>query len=64
MEFKEKVKYARGEMMITQEELAKQIGVSFTTINRWEAGKTEPRLIELKKFENFCNANKIALPKD
>lgn len=64
MEFSEKIKYVRGELLLTQEELAKQMKVSFATINRWELGKTKPQLVQLKRFENFCKENNVILPKD
>lgn len=64
MEFKEKIKFVRGELLLTQKELAKSMGISFATMNRWELGKTSPQLVQLKKFENFCKANNIVLPKD
>lgn len=59
MEFKEKIKFVRGELMISQEELAKRIGVSFSTVSRWELGKSVPQLVQQKKFEIFCNKYKI-----
>ena len=36
MTFAEKVKYVRGKLLLSQEDLAKQVGVSFATVNRWE----------------------------
>lgn len=36
MTFAEKVKYVRGVLLISQKELAKELGVSNVTINRWE----------------------------
>ena len=42
MEFKEKVLYVRAKLNISQMELAKELGVAFQTINRWELGKVSP----------------------
>lgn len=39
MQFKDKLKFVRAELLITQSELAKELGVSFCTINRLENGK-------------------------
>ena len=38
MTFSEKVKSARLQLFLSQEKLAKELGVSFATINRWERG--------------------------
>ena len=33
----------RAKLNLTQEQLAKRLGVSFTTVNRWEGGVTKPQ---------------------
>ena len=38
MSFAEKVKEARKQLNISQEKLAAKLGVSFSTVNRWEKG--------------------------
>ena len=45
MDFKQRIRKARIEMGYSQEQLARELGVSFATINRWENGKSEPRQI-------------------
>lgn len=59
MTFADKVKYVRAELIISQTELAKLIGVSFSTINRWETGKLGPSFLAEKKFEAFCKNKNI-----
>ena len=59
MLFADKIKFARAKLLITQKELAKQLGVSFVTISRWESGKLQPTFINEKKFEAFCSDKKI-----
>jgi predicted transcriptional regulator len=59
MTFAEKVKFVRATLLISQTQLAKMIGVSFPTINRWETGKLEPTFLNEKKFEKFCKENNI-----
>lgn len=59
MTFAEKVKFVRAKLLISQTELAKLVGVSFPTINRWESGKLEPTFLSEKKFEKFCINQKI-----
>lgn len=59
MTFAEQVKYVRATLLVSQTELAKMIGVSFPTLNRWETGKLEPNFLNRKKFESFCKSQNI-----
>jgi transcriptional regulator with XRE-family HTH domain len=60
MTFGEKVKYARKKAFLSQEAMAKELGVSFSTLNRWENGKsTEPNYAAQKAFHEFCVKNNI-----
>lgn len=59
MTFADKVKHVRATLLVSQTELAKMIGVSFPTINRWENGKLEPAFLNEKKFEAFSKKEKI-----
>jgi len=59
MTFAEKVKFVRAKLIVSQTELAKMVGVSFPTINRWETGKLEPTFLNEKKFEAFCKKKNI-----
>lgn len=43
MEFGKVVKDIRIKALLSQEAFAKEIGVSFPTVNRWEMGKAKPR---------------------
>ncbi len=54
MEFKDKVKAARAKLLLTQEQLAKALGCTMTTVNRWENGKIPPSFILEAAFNNFC----------
>lgn len=64
MTFREKVLEVRGQMLISQEQLAKELGVSFSTINRWERGHNEPSFIMIRKFDSFCAKNEIVFDED
>ena len=44
---------------MSQTEFAQLLGVSFTTINRWENGKTSPNYRALRAFEKLCKENNI-----
>lgn len=59
MTFGEKIKFARKKYFLSQVAMAKELGVSFTTINRWENGKFEPNYAAQKAFYEFCIKNNI-----
>jgi transcriptional regulator with XRE-family HTH domain len=54
MEFSEKVKTVRKIMGLSQEKLAQLLNVSFSTVNRWEQGKSLPSYTATQKFEELC----------
>ncbi|MCI5631954.1 MAG: helix-turn-helix domain-containing protein, partial [Bacilli bacterium] len=54
MTFAEKLLFVRAELNISQTQLAEQLGVAFTTINRWENSKVKPTRKAEIQFENFC----------
>jgi len=43
----------RNKMFLTQEEFAKEIGVSFATVNRWENAKFEPTMKMKRKLNDL-----------
>ena len=53
MEFSQKIKLVRNVLNISQENLAKELGVSFATINRLENGKTLPSYKTIRKGKLF-----------
>ena len=59
MEMKDKLLFIRAKMNMSQESLARVLGVSFATINRWERGHTVPSLRYQVAIENFCKENNI-----
>ena len=63
MSFGEKVKSARLQLFLSQEKLAKELGVSFATINRWERGLCEPNYDGKKAFHDFCEKNHVNFDK-
>ncbi len=48
----------------SQEQLARELDVSFATINRWENGKTEPSRLALDKFEDFCRESGVCFSEE
>jgi len=49
-EFADKLKYCRNRKGWTQEQLARNIGVSLNTVQRWESGKTHPSPLAMEKL--------------
>lgn len=59
MAFSEDIKKIRRKAFLTQEEFAKKLGVSYTTVNRWETGKARPNLKTMKLIDSYCKENNI-----
>lgn len=59
MEFKDKVKYVRKKLYLSQEMMAKELGVAFATVNRWESGRCHPNYRAQKAFAEFCKTNAV-----
>ena len=59
MEFKDKVKFIRKKLYMSQEMLAKELGVAFATVNRWESGRCKPNYRAQRAFAEFCTQNGI-----
>jgi len=60
MNFPEQIKHIRQQQFLSQESFAKELGVSFATVNRWESGKTKPTYKTLKILAEYCERNGIA----
>lgn len=59
MNFSEKVIKVRMKLLLSQEALAKELGVSYATICRWEKGNREPQVMSQGKFYTFCEKRGI-----
>jgi len=51
----------RIKLNLSQTALAELLGVSFTSVNRWENGKYEPTKLVKKKIELLCIENNIQM---
>jgi len=51
-----KIKRCRGLKGWTQEQLARNIGVSLNTVQRWESGKTVPSPLAMEKLQKSLEA--------
>jgi DNA-binding XRE family transcriptional regulator len=59
MYFSDKIKYVRAELMLTQAQLAKELGVSFASVSRWELGELEPNFLYCAAFDKYCKLKSI-----
>ena len=57
MTFSEILKHIRKEKNYTQEQFARELNVSFSTINRWENGRTEPSVLAKMRLLEYCKKN-------
>ncbi len=59
MALPERIRIIRQKSFLSQEDFAKTLNVSLSTVNRWETGKTRPNLSAMKAIKKFCQANQI-----
>lgn len=55
------VKQVRKRLGLSQEQLARELNISFSTINRWENGKSNPSQMAKELFYSFCVSRNINL---
>ena len=53
------IREARQKAFCTQEEFADKLGVTLSTVNRWELNKTRPNVKAMKSLKAFCDENSI-----
>ena len=54
----EELKKLRQQQGWSQEDLARNLGVSFATVNRWENGKTKPSRLAQEKIKQVTYTGK------
>ena len=61
------VKEVRRQLGMSQEDLARQLGVSYATVNRWENCQSKPSKLAKAQLDAFCakmaDAGRLSLPK-
>ena len=61
----DKLRHCRHAKGWTQEQLARNLGVSWNTVQRWESGKTKPSPLAMEKLriwlDDTPNQNQAAL---
>lgn len=59
--YQKAVKELRDKLIMTQLEFARYLGVSFSSINRWESGANKPTTMVKRKIVKLCKMNNIEL---
>lgn len=59
MPFSNEIKKMRQKQFMSQTDFAQLLGVSFTTVNRWENGKSKPSYKAMKTIDEYCKVNGI-----
>ncbi len=55
------LKTLRKEMNISQEQLARDLNVSFTTLNRWENNRSKPSRLALMRIIEYCETRGVSV---
>lgn len=53
MDFSSSIKKIRKDCLMSQTDFAENIGVSYSTVNRWENRKAVPNFKTLQKIDSF-----------
>lgn len=48
-----KIRELRSKLGLTQEQFAAKVGVTFSTVNRWESGKSKPSPLAMRQIEEL-----------
>ena len=56
MTYSEEIKRIRQKCFLSQEAFGRELGVSFSSVNRWESGKSKPNLSAIK---DFCDTHNL-----
>lgn len=59
MSFAEDIKRIRKKLFLSQEDFARELGISYATINRWETGKSKPTYKNMKLIDEYFKKNSI-----
>lgn len=59
MSLSDEIILIRKKGFCTQMEFAERIGVSFSTVNRWETGKMSPNVSTMKRLKAYCETLNI-----
>lgn len=60
MSFSDELKKIRQQSFLSQELFARELHVSFSSVNRWESGRSKPNLVAMKNIKAYCETHNIA----
>ena len=60
MTFEETIKSIRKELNITKEQFARDLNVSYTTLNSWENGRNEPSRLARLRMADYCKEKGVS----
>ena len=60
MTLDEILKNIRKELNLTQEQLARDLNVSFSTLNRWENSHSVPSRLARMRLLEYCSKNDVS----
>ncbi|UVD81556.1 helix-turn-helix transcriptional regulator [Mycoplasma iguanae] len=55
------IKKLRSKLNCSQQDLAKMLGVAFTSVNRWENGHHQPTIIAKEKLKELFEKHNIEM---
>ena len=59
MSFSDELRSIRQHCFLSQEAFARELNVSFSSVNRWEGGRAKPNMVAMKNIKAFCEAHNI-----
>ena len=57
MDFSKELKNIRQHSFLSQEAFARELNVSFSSVNRWEGGRAKPNLVAMKRIKECCESH-------
>ncbi len=54
------IRKVRRQLLISQEDLARELGVSYATVNRWENAQAKPSKLARAQLDAFCERMQAA----
>ena len=60
MNLPNEIRMLRQKALLTQESFAKELGVAFSTVNRWESGRAHPSMTGMNRLKAFSDSHKLS----
>lgn len=60
MNLPNEIRLIRQKALLTQETFAKELGVAFSTVNRWESGRAHPNMTGMNRLKQFCDSRQLS----